>query len=263
MVEIIFSDIDGTLINDDYQVTPKTQDWIRKAVQEGLCFVPVSARMPEAIRPIISSMGLEMPIISYNGALIQDEHQKIIVSQTLSSQIATDICLFVEDTTPTIAWNVYSYGRWLAQAKENFWIEREIGIVHVQPERVEVSAVQELDAVHKLLLMGEPERIAPLERELKNRYPQLSITKSAPFFIEIMAQGIVKSQAVAVWADYLQVDLSETIAFGDNYNDLEMLEAVGKGYVMGNAPQEVQEKIGAVTADNNHDGIAEVLEKIL
>ena len=96
---------------------------------------------------------------------------------------------------------------------------------------------------------------------LKEDYPDLSIAKSLPHLIEVMATGIDKGQAVKALADYYYVPISETMAFGDNYNDLEMLETVGQGILMGNAPQALQERIGKVTLDHNHDGIAQVLEK--
>lgn len=69
MVKIIFSDIDGTLINDTLKVTPKTRRALRHAVDTGILFVPVSARMPEAIKPILKDFLPDVPMISYNGAL--------------------------------------------------------------------------------------------------------------------------------------------------------------------------------------------------
>ena len=72
-VKIIFSDIDGTLINDALKVTPRTRQALRHAVDTGILFVPVSARMPEAIKAILKVFLPDVPMVSYNGALIQDE----------------------------------------------------------------------------------------------------------------------------------------------------------------------------------------------
>ena len=114
MVQIIFSDIDGTLINRDYQVTAATRNSIVKAVQQGMVFVPVSARMPDAIQPIIQSIGISSPIISYNGALIQDQEGEVLASLPMQTQLALDICQFVEGHYPEIDWNIYSYQNWYA-----------------------------------------------------------------------------------------------------------------------------------------------------
>lgn len=78
-----------------------------------------------------------------------------------------------------------------------------------------------------------------------------------------MASGITKGKAVTELATSYGVELGDTIAFGDNFNDLDMLQTVGKGYVMGNAPTDLKSLIGDVTTDNNHDGIAEVLERTI
>ena len=263
MVQIIFSDIDGTLINRDYQVTAATRNSIVKAVQQGMVFVPVSARMPDAIQPIIQSIGISSPIISYNGALIQDQEGEVLASLPMQTQLALDICQFVEGHYPDIAWNIYSYQNWYAMDRQHEWIAREEAIVGLVSQEKSLSDLTDLKEVHKVLLMGDPEQIPSLEKELKKNFPELSIAQSAPYFIEIMAAGIEKGQAVRTFSDHLGVPLSETIAFGDNYNDLDMLKTVGKGYVMANGPVAVQEAIGQVTADHNQDGIAQVLDTYL
>lgn len=263
MVAIIFSDIDGTLINSEFQVTDKTKASIRRAVEAGKVFVPVSARMPEAIKPIIDSIGIVSPIISYNGALIQNQAEEAIASHPMKTQTALEICQFVQEKESEIAWNVYSFHKWYAMDRQHEWIVREEKIVNVASEQASLVDVSQLESVHKVLLMGDPELIGPLEIRLKKDFPELSIAKSAPYFIEIMAQGIEKGLAVKTFADYMGVPLEETIAFGDNFNDLDMLRTVGKGYVMKNGPQAVQEAIGNLTDDHNHDGIAKVLDRFL
>lgn len=263
MIQLIFSDIDGTLLNSAFLVTERTKKAIKKAVQNGKVFVPISARMPEAIEPIIASIGITSPIISYNGALIQHEDGQVMNSLTMQTELAVAICRFIQEGYPDIAWNVYSYHDWYAMDRQHEWVIREEMIVGLQSKESNLSALSHLKEVHKILLMGEPEQMVSLEKELKKAFPGLSIAQSAPYFIEIMAAGIEKGQTVRTFADYLGVPLGNTIAFGDNFNDLGMLKIVGKGYVMGNGPVAVQKSIGRVTDDHDHDGIAKVLERYL
>lgn len=257
---IIFSDIDGTLINKDLVVTPRTRKALVRAIEQGHIFVPVSARMPEAIKPLLADFLPHTPIISYNGALIQDEKGRVIDSQAMPVSDALSLCHYLEEQSPEVAWNIYSGSHWFSQDRKNYWISREERVVGLNSEEIPLEKISELPEVHKLLLMGEPEVIETLENELKVRYPQLSIARSLPYYIEVMASGIEKGRAVTLFAESYGVALSDTIAFGDNFNDLDMLKVVGKGYVMANGPKEVQEAIGTVTSDHNHDGIAEVLE---
>lgn len=262
-MRLIFSDIDGTLINSDFVVTPRTKEAIRQVVAKGDCFIPISARMPEAIKPIMDSIGITSPIISYNGALLQDEDELTIASNPMPTTQALELCHLIEKEAPEIAWNIYSYHDWYAKDRANYWIRREEEIVAVKANEAALSDLTDLEAVHKVLLMGDPRQISPLEIELKKRYPDLSIAKSAPYFIEIMATGIRKGHAVEVFTAHMGLTLADTMAFGDNFNDLDMLKTVGKAYVMSNGPKEVQEAIGQVTADHDHDGIAQILERDL
>ncbi|HGA0147543.1 TPA: Cof-type HAD-IIB family hydrolase [Streptococcus agalactiae] len=255
MVRLIFSDIDGTLINSNFKVTPKARQGIKQIVAQGATFVPISARMPEAITPIMEQIGIDSYIISYNGALIQDMQQKTIASHTMDGQVALQVCSYVSKHYSKIAWNVYRYHEWYSCDKENEWVQKEEEIVGLQSKEMSLMELEKQDRIHKLLLMGEPSLMGELENTLKAQYPHLSIAQSAPYFIEIMAPGIEKGKSAKTLADYLDISLADSIAFGDNYNDLNLLEIVGKGFVMANAPKDLQERIGNVTQDNDNDGI--------
>lgn len=261
--QIVFSDIDGTLLNSQHEVTPLTQEAIRDAVEKGILFVPVSARMPRAIALIMEAIGVRTPIISYNGALLQDENGEVLASYMMETMQAMSICAFLEEQHPDIAWNIYSFQDWFAPKGEAYWVAREEDVVGIQADRVLLSDLQDLEGVHKVLLMGEPERIVELELILKARYPDLSIARSLPHLLEVMATGIEKGRAGAVFSEIKKVALSDTLAFGDNYNDLDMLKTVGTGVVMGNAPEAIRQQFAHVTDDHNHDGIAKALEELL
>lgn len=83
MARIVFSDIDGTLLTDDKRVTEKTEQAVKGLVQQGIPFVLVSARMPEAIYPITEAMGVKIPLISYSGALVLTEEGETLYSLSL------------------------------------------------------------------------------------------------------------------------------------------------------------------------------------
>ena len=97
---------------------------------------------------------------------------------------------------------------------------------------------------------------------MKEAFPEVAVVKSSDILLEIMALGISKADAVNRFCEQLGISAQEAIAFGDNFNDVEMLDAVGRGYVMGNAPQEILDGHLHHTADNDHDGIADALEEI-
>lgn len=262
MGKIIFCDIDGTLINDHLIVTNRTKQAIRARIGMGDLFVPVSARMPKAIKPLLKDFLADTPIISYNGAYIQDQNGQELSSSSMVIQIGQDICTYIESEHPSIAWNVYSGEEWLSNDRSNFWVSREEEVVGISSREIKSDDLSKLNSIHKVLLMGDPEEIEIVEKTLKERYSELSIAQSYPYYLEIMSAGIDKGQAVQELAKYFGVEMSHTIAFGDNFNDLDMLQVVGCGYLMGNAPEKLKKIIANHTADNNHDGIASVLENL-
>ncbi|MBO6046657.1 MAG: HAD family phosphatase [Erysipelotrichaceae bacterium] len=257
--KIIFSDIDGTLINDQHLVTPKTKDAIRQLNYNHCLFVPVSARMPEAIETVTKQIGSGFPMICYNGALVLDASQNVIASFPMDQNVAMDVCRYVEKHLSRLAWNAYGHHQWLSQSHDRKFVEREESIVEVQSTPAIVDDIKDMEAVHKLLLMGAEEDIAQAADILTKQYPQLSIVRSSKILLEIMNQGIRKGKAVELLSHHYSIPLSETLSFGDNYNDLDMLTTTGTAYVMGNAPEDIKQTIKNVTLDNNHDGIAQVL----
>ena len=84
---------------------------------------------------------------------------------------------------------------------------------------------------------------------------QSDIVKSSDILIEIMEQGINKAQAVKQLCQLWNIPIQKAVAFGDQYNDLDMLLEVGYGWAMGNAPKEIKKQVKYATLDNNHDGI--------
>ncbi|WP_297817877.1 Cof-type HAD-IIB family hydrolase [uncultured Lactobacillus sp.] len=260
--KIIFSDIDGTLINSDLQVTPKTRDAIRKQIMDGNLFVPVSARMPKAIMTAAGQITNSCPLIAYNGALVLDEMGKPLNSQFMKASTAAEICEFIEQQDGDTAWNVYSGYNWFSSLKPNSRVKREEEIVEVKSLPVSIDHIKELKGVHKVLLMGEANVLDKLKPVLEEKYPELYLVKSAPHLLEIMIKGVKKGVGVKVMAQAFDVAMKDTWAFGDNYNDEDMLEVVGHPVLMGNAPEDLKKKFSNVTLDNNHDGIAEALSKM-
>ncbi|MCP0887432.1 Cof-type HAD-IIB family hydrolase [Ligilactobacillus sp. WILCCON 0076] len=260
--KLIFSDLDGTLLNNKHQITFLTKQAISQIVTSGSKFIPVSARMPAAIKPIMEDLEINSPLIAYNGALICDEKGKVLKSDTMATELAQAICQNVSTNLPELVWNIYSNDIWAATQHDNYWVAHEEEIVAVSAKRIATwSEFSEFPFVHKVLLMGASNQIEQAQVQLKKMYPTLSIVQSSPNLIEITNGNVEKKNAVKYLMDYYQARTSETIAFGDNFNDLGMLKTVGTGYIMENAPTVLKEKFANVTLDNNHDGVAVVLNQ--
>ena len=150
----------------------------------------------------------------------------------------------------------------LKKDKEDLRVLREERIVKAEAQKGTLSSLDPSRKVHKLLCMCNPLYTKEIERSLKERFPHCSIACSSDILIEIMNEGVTKADAINHLCDYYSINKQDIVAFGDNYNDKEMLESVGMGIAMGNAPDDIKNIAKDVTSTNNQDGIFKALQKL-
>ena len=266
-IRAVFSDVDGTLLNSAHRVTPRTAEWIRKLGEMDIPFVIVSARSPSGIYPIMKRNGFRSALIAYSGALIMDEDRNVLYNRQIPRDLAAGIERFFNekkrsDKSFDMSWCIYSADDWISPDRSDPRIMREEQIVEAQSREGTVEDLAPGAGVNKFLCICAPGTILEIEKEVKKNFPEVEAVKSSDILLEIMAKGISKADALERYCAHLGITPQETIAFGDNYNDVEMLEAAGISCVMGNAPEEILRRFPLHTADNDHDGIAEALEQL-
>lgn len=260
--KIVFSDVDGTLLNSRHKVLPGTLRAIRALQKKDIPFVIISARSPSGIYPILRENGFSCPIISYSGGLIMDAERNILYSKGFSKEKAAEVIRHIEDNHMECTWNIYSTDTWLVKDKADFNVIHEENIVHAQAQKGDITSLADGAEVHKILCMCDPGKILDIEASLKAAFPELSIAKSSDILLEIMQSGVTKGAAMSRLCQLWDIPLAESIAFGDNYNDVEMLETAGVPFLMGNAPTELKEKFAHIADDNDSEGIAHALEAL-
>ncbi len=253
----VFSDMDGTLLNSQHQISPATFTAIRRIIHQGIPFIPVSARPPYAITPYTQQLQTRQPIICYSGALILDQDLNPLYSVTLSPQDVFALQQALANFTH-LSVSYYAGLDWFTDNPASDWIKQEAEITGLSAK----IKPHNLPAVHKILIMGEAVEIEPLEKQLQYQFPQLAVHRSKAEYLEIMNKAATKAKAVRFMEDYLNVSAQETVAFGDNFNDLDMLQYVGLSVAMGNAPEEIKRAAKQTTASNDNDGIAMVLNRV-
>ncbi|WP_040950590.1 Cof-type HAD-IIB family hydrolase [Gorillibacterium massiliense] len=262
MYKLIAIDIDDTLINDEKAVTPATKKALEEAVEAGIIVTLATGRAYASAQAIARQIGLNVPIITYQGALIKnllDEQvlyeryvPKEAAEKLLQYCVEHDLHLqtYIDDKLYTREDNekIVAY---CALNRTPYYIEPDFAKVIAKP-------------TPKLLIIDEPallDEIAPILRELLG--PKVHITKSKPNFLEIMHHEGTKGHALVHLAQHFGCSMDETIAAGDSWNDHEMLEAAGLGVAMGNAIPALKEIADYVTASNNEDGIKQVIDKFI
>ena len=260
--EIVFSDVDGTLLNSNHIILPSTLAAIEQLQKRHIEFVIISARSPSGIYPILKRFGFVCPIICYSGALILDKDRKPLYSTGFSKYTGKKIVNYIESNHLDCTWNIYSMDTWIVKDRMDKRVQLEESIVQAEAINGSIDMLDDNALIGKILCMCNPDHILNIEQQLRNAFPELSIAKSSATLLEIMAGNINKSTAVKKLCNILNIPLENTIAFGDNYNDVEMLNTVATPFLMGNAPSELKSAFKNITYDNDTDGIARALASL-
>lgn len=259
---LIALDVDGTLLNDEHELTEQTIATIQEVHDQGSHIVLCTGRAPGSTLPILQQLGLEGTMITHNGAATvhADERGLALINEfsfTLSEietmlayvrreGIHFDVCT---------AFNMYieRIGEYEKKMYEKYLTSPKL-----------VTDVSELGLpIVKFTLFGQPEVLDRVEREWEELklYGHLRMIRSGDLFIDVMSAEANKGNALKALAATLEIDASEIIAIGNYYNDLEMMGFAGLGIAVENSPEGVKAAADAVTATNNDEGVHKALVK--
>ena len=254
----VVSDIDGTLLNSNHQISEKTKYKIQELYQRDVPFVLVSARMPKGMNCFLDELKIKEPMVCYSGGLILDENKEVIYSKGFSVEMAKRLFEYIKYYYQ-VPVSFYIEDRWMVDEIDE-GIAEEIYITGLKPEKLDLKGVKK---VHKLLVIAEAGIVDRLEMSLKEKFSGLKIYKSKDTYLEIMDESVSKSSAIQFLCDTMKIGLHQTVSFGDNYNDLDMLLLTGKGFAMANGAQGVLESIPTHTLSNDEDGIVYALDNLV
>lgn len=261
-----FSDIDGTLLNADREVSPALQREVAKLTASGCPFILISSRMPAAMTHLQTDLGVSgLPLIAYNGGLVLVEG-KPIHSEEIPMMIIRAVLEFQRGTSLSV--QLFHGDEWYVESMD-FYAQREENNTKVTPSVQKMKATiadwtkRDISA-HKIMIMGEPSEVDEIVGILGRVFGKIiHLYRSKDTYLEIASKNISKLTGIQMLLQkaYPGTELSNCVAFGDNYNDIEMLEGVGTGVAVGNARPEVMAVADAVTVGNKEDGVAKWLAK--
>ncbi len=263
---LIASDVDGTLLNDDEVITPRTREAVHAAVAAGAYFVLATGRPPRWVRPIVDALGFAPMAVCANGAVIYDPAtDRIVSAQTLSTDMLMELAEIATRVIPGAGLAVERVGRSAHDSATPQFVSSP-GYEHawLNPDNTEVSIDDLLSAPAVKLLIRKPgARSADMAAALAGHVGvEGDITYSTNNgLIEVVPLGISKATGVEQLARPLELTAEDVVAFGDMPNDVPMLRWAGHGVAMGNAHPEAMAAANEVTAPNTDDGLARVLER--
>lgn len=265
-IKAIFLDLDGTLNNDQKQITQRTWDALMGAQRQGIRIALASARPSPGLhreRDILRLQEYGGILMSYNGGRIVDAATDRILFETAMEQETARQVLKKLEMLPVTP--ILDDGRQFYVTDENGYKVR----YECMNNGMRCTAVGDLAAFLsfapvKILMSVIPEKLLNAQQSIRAFLPmELTVVQTAPFYLEVIPAAINKGQGLLDTCRALGISAEETVAFGDAENDIPMLRAAGVGVAMGNAGPEVKAAANSVTQTNNEDGIALWLESNL
>lgn len=262
---VIALDLDGTLTNNAKEVTPKTREALLRAQDDGCIVVLASGRPTFGIEPVAECLELDKRggfILSYNGGKIINWKSK---DELYGKHLPKEVIPIIYEYAKKHRFALLGYvGREIVtEMPGDGYVNEESRINKMQIRKVDNLLNSIEDRPTKLLMTGKPADMMKAEEELGallgNR---MAVFRSAPFFLELVPNGIDKAQSLLRLLRTLNFTPDDLIAFGDGYNDLSMLHLAGMGVAMANAAPEVRAEADYVTLSNEEDGVAAAIEAL-
>lgn len=262
---LIALDLDGTLLKDDKTISTTTKKVLDKAQAEGHIVMIATGRPYRASERYYHELNLKTPIVNFNGAFVHHPLEKSWETNhtPLDIHVAKDI---VE------ACQAHKYHNIIAEVIDDVFIhhhdERLLEIFSMGNPKIQMGDLREslTHSPTSLLIHTDEEHVQTIRDHLDGIHAEVIEQRSwaVPWhIIEIVKHGLNKAVGIKRVSEYLDIPKERIIAFGDEDNDLEMIEYAGYGIAMGNAISPLKNIAKETTLSNEEDGIAVYLNELL
>jgi Cof subfamily protein (haloacid dehalogenase superfamily) len=264
MYKVIATDLDGTLLNSDHQVDPFTVATLGALEAQGLPFVIATGRHYCDVAGIRDVLGIRPYLITANGARVHAPDDTLIHASNLSAPVVER--LVAPDTVGAhgrVIVSIYTDDAWLIDrhAPELLAYHQDSGFEYRVADLRDYAGA----GIAKALYIGDPADLAHVAQNLARDFGDaLYVTYSLPDCLEVMVAGVSKGRALRVVLERLGVDAAGCVAFGDNMNDIDLLETAGHPFMMNNANPDLVKRLPSVPriGNNFEAGVAHHLRKL-
>lgn len=268
MYKIIACDLDETLLNTDRTISKENKKAIKKVCELGIKFVPATGRGFNTVDNTLKELGLydqeDQYVISYNGgAITENKDSKLLYFQGISFELASelykrgleyDVCIHVY--TKDIVY-VYNYSQ-----EEKDYLAGRMEVTEIFEDNIDFLKGQEI--VKCLYMNTDYSYLNQIEEDLKDITQDIDVSYSSNRYIEFNHQGVNKGAGLKSLAHLLGVDIKDTIAIGDNFNDLSMIKVAGLGVGVANTVENMKKECDYITkATCNESAVREVINKFI
>ena len=262
--KLLVVDVDGTLLNNQKEITPHTRSALLKAQQMGVHVVLSSGRPTGGILPLAKELELNNYggfVISYNGAQIVD----MTSGKTLfDKRIDPTLMPYLDKKAKKNNFAIFTYkgDKILTDQPANPHIQQEADLNNLRVEQVDdFAAAVDFEPCKCVLVSDDEEELVGLENHWKRRLAGTAeVFRSEDFFLEVVPPTVDKGNTLALLMDMLKLDKEEVMAIGDGAADVPMMQLAGLAVAMGNARDSVKVCTDRTTLTNEQDGVAVAIE---
>lgn len=263
--KLLVLDVDGTLLNDNKEISPRTLSALLKVQQMGVHIVLASGRPTCGLKPIAEKLELKNYggyVLSYNGGEIHDaQTDELIFERRIDPQMIPYLVKKAKKGNFSIF--TYRGNKIYTNNPDNPHVQEEAALNGMEIVKTDDFAAEISFSPHKCMLVNDEEDVlVDLEQHWKRRLNGvLDVFQSEKYFLEVVPQFIDKANTLGVLLEKLSIDPEAVVAIGDGVCDFTMIQLAGLGIAMGNAQDSVKACAEYTTKDNNNDGVAEAVEK--
>jgi Cof subfamily protein (haloacid dehalogenase superfamily) len=271
-IRLLAIDIDGTLLNPEFQISPVDMAALRRVRDQGIEVVVVTGRRHTFALPIVQQLGFDLWVISSNGAVTRSLAGETFHRDLLPAATCLQLCTKMREFrgNTVLTFDIEAKGAIVLEHMRELnvsiqrWLEKNLQYIDfVIP--IEDSLTR--DPV-QAMFCGRIERMKLAQAALaasglditvlRTEYPVRDLS-----IVDVLNQGCSKGHALERWANFRGIPREQVMAIGDNYNDIEMLAFAGVPFIMGNASEELRGNGWAVTLTNEQNGVAAAIEQVL
>ena len=264
MYKLVVSDLDGTLLDDNHILNPYTKKVVQKLCErDDIHFIIATGRnYVDAVR-IKKDLGIDVAMITSNGATLYDKNGNMIFKHSISSDKTDELFkIDYKKYSSDIIMNVVCENDWYITEKlPKDHIINEWSAVDYAYKVVDMDFIIKQE-ITKVFYIGNHEKLLELEKEIISILGDfVNLAFTLPFCLEIFPKEATKAKALIEISKLKNLPLHNSIAFGDGFNDLELLTSVTKGYIMENASPKLKNELKSfeIIDANYNNGVAKKL----
>ncbi len=267
-------DIDGTLLNPEFQVSPADMAALRRTHAAGVEVLVVTGRRHTFALPIVRQLGFDLWVISSNGAITRSLAGETFHRDMLPAETCRRLCANMREFrgNTVLTFDTEAKGAIVLEHMNELnvsiqrWLEKNMQYIDfvipiensLTSDPVQAMFCGPIARMHQALGTLGASNLESDITVLRTEYAVRDLS-----IVDVLNQGCSKGHALERWANYRSIPREQVMAIGDNYNDIEMLAFAGVPFIMGNAAEELRRDGWAVTLPNDQSGVAAAIEQVL